>query len=133
MLPTVRTFMDTDTHALRERDDVYEALDSMIDGGVTGAPVVDDQGQLVGMLSEFECLRLLTVGTADADVPAGKVSDFMLKQFRTVSPDMDVYYVAGLFLADPATRRFPVVEGTRLVGVITRKDILRAVEQRVPR
>lgn len=133
MLPTVRTFMDTDTHALRERDDIYQALRTMIDAGVTGAPVVDDQGHLVGMLSEFECLRLLTVGTAEADVPAGSVAEFMLRTFRTVSPDMDVYYVAGLFLADSATRRFPVCEGSRLVGVITRKDILRAVERHVPR
>jgi CBS domain-containing protein len=134
MHPIVRTFMDTDTHALRETDDVYEALETMIDEGVTGAPVVDEQGQLVGMLSEFECLRLLTVGTADeAEVPAGGVSEFMARKYRTVSPDMDVYYVAGLFLADPAVRRFAVVEGTRLVGVITRKDILRAVQPRVPR
>lgn len=133
MLPTVRTFMNTETHALQQNDNIYDALSAMIDAGVTGAPVVDDRGKLVGMLSEFECLRLLTQGNRSADVPAGRVADFMLRDVRTVSPDMDVYYVAGLFLADSAHRRFPVIEGDRLVGVITRKDVLRAVQPLVPR
>ncbi len=126
-LPTVRTFMDTETHALSAEDDILEAVQRLIDEGVTGAPVVDGEGQLAGMLSEFECLRLLAHGQDGAEVPSGVVRDFMLTEFPTVSPSMDVYYVAGMFLKDPATRRFAVVEGTRLVGVITRKDILRAV------
>jgi CBS domain-containing protein len=130
MLPTARTFMDTETHALEAHQDIYEAVRTLIDAGITGMPVVDN-GKLVGMLSEYECLRLLTLGSDSADVPAGTVGDYMLRQYRTISPDMDVYFVAGLFLADPTTRRFPVVEGDRLVGVITRKDILRAVEHRL--
>lgn len=127
MFPTVRTFMDTETHALDVDQDIYEAVRTLIDAGITGMPVVQN-GRLVGMLSEYECLRLLSVGSEAADVPLGRVGDYMQREYRTVSPDMDVYYVAGLFLADPSTRRFPVVEGSRLVGVITRKDILRAVE-----
>lgn len=128
-LPTVRTFMDTETHALHVDDDMVEAVGRLIDEGVTGAPVVDDGGHLVGLLTELECLRLLARGTATADVPQGAVGDFMRTDVRTVTPDMDVYYVAGAFLADQTTRRFPVVEGSRLVGVITRKDILRAVQR----
>lgn len=130
MLPTVRTYMDSDTHALQPTEDIHEALTRLIDAGVTGAPVVDPQGEIVGMLSEYECLRLLT--TVE-NPQASTVGDFMEREFQRVSPDMDVYYAAGLFLADPAHRRFPVVEGNRLVGVITRKDILRAVQRAMPR
>jgi CBS domain-containing protein len=122
MFPTVRQFTDSDTHAIGESADIHEAIRELIDDGITGAPVVDAQGHLVGMLSEFECLRLLT-----KEREGGPVSDFMVREIRTVSPDMDVYFVAGLFLAEPKERRFPVVEGERLIGVITRKDILRAV------
>lgn len=125
--PIVRTFMDTETHALDHDLDIHEGVRHLIDEGITGAPVVNG-ARLVGMFSEFECLRLLTKGTGDADVPDGTVGDFMIREFHTVSPDMDVYYVAGLFLADASTRRFPVCEGERLIGVITRKDVLRAVE-----
>jgi CBS domain-containing protein len=51
----------------------------------------------------------------------------MTTQFTAVPSTMDIYYVAGMFLADPRHRRFVVVDGGQLVGVITRKDILRAI------
>ena len=128
MFPTVRTFMDTETHALVESDDIHDAVRRLIDEAVTGAPVVDAEGRLTGMLSELECLRLLSAGDREqADAPAGQVDAYMLRDFKTVTPDMDVYYVAGMFLSDPSTRRLPVCEGERLVGVVTRKDILRAI------
>ena len=128
MFPTVRTYMDTETHALVESDDIYDAVRRLIDEQVTGAPVVDAAGKLTGMLSELECLRLLSAGDRDqADAPAGTVDAYMLRDFKAVTPDMDVYYVAGMFLSDPSTRRLPVVEGDRLIGVVTRKDILRAI------
>ena len=130
MLPTVRTFMDTETHALDVDDPILDAVGRLIDEGVTGAPVVED-GHLVGMLSEFECLRLLVAGDSAGDVPRGKVRDFMRNECQQVNPDMDIYFVAGLFLSQPDCRRFPVVQGDRLVGVITRKDILRAAGKRL--
>lgn len=130
-LPTVRRFMDTDTHALSADDDILLAVRRLIDEGVTGAPVVDAAGKVVGTLSEYDCLRLLAEGTR-GDVSRGSVRDFMKTTFTAVPPNMDVYYVAGLFLKDPTERRFVVVEGDHLVGVITRKDILRAVESAHP-
>jgi len=126
-MPTVQRYMDTDTHALSVDDDIFFAVRRLVDEGVTGAPVVDGQGRVVGELSEYDCLRLLAEGR-DANRPSGKVRDFMAAEFTTVPPTMDVYYVAGMFLADPARRRFVVMDSQRLVGVITRKDILRAVE-----
>jgi len=62
----------------------------------------------------------------EGDVPRGKVEAFMTRDPETVPPDMDVYYAAGLFLKRNF-RRFPVVEDGRLVGAITRFDILRVV------
>jgi len=118
--------MDTDTHAVSAGDDILVALRRLIDEGVTGAPVVDDEGHVVGMLSEYECLRLLAEGSG-GDAPRGRVRDFMATAFTSVQPTMDVYYVAGMFLREPTHRRFVVMEGQRLVGVVTRKDILRAV------
>jgi CBS domain-containing protein len=124
--PTVRMFMDSDTHVLSADDDILLALRRLIDEGVTGAPVIDDQGQVVGELSEFECLRLLAEGRG-GERPRGRVRDFMDATFTAVPPTMDVYYAAGMFLNDPAHRRFVVMDGQRLAGVVTRKDILRAV------
>lgn len=124
--PTVRMYMDADTHALTGDDDILVAVGRLIDEGVTGAPVVDKQGHVVGELSEYDCLRLLAEGSG-GERARGPVRDFMATEFTAVPPTMDVYYVAGMFLRDPTRRRFMVIEGRDLVGVITRKDILRAV------
>ncbi len=125
-LPTVEMYMDRDTHALSAADDILVAVRRLIEEGVTDAPVLDEDERLVGMLSEYGCLRLLAEGS-DGDQPRGPVRDFMSTIFTTVPPTMDIYFVAGMFLSEPTQRRFVVVKDGSLVGVVTRKDILRAV------
>lgn len=125
-LPTVAKYMDRATHALSAGDDILVAVRRLIQEGVTDAPVLDEAERLVGMLSEYDCLRLLAEGR-DAHLPRGPVREFMSSRVTRVTPAMDVYYVAGMFLAEPTTRRFAVIDDGNLVGVVTRKDILRAV------
>jgi CBS domain-containing protein len=125
-LPTVSMYMDADIHALSADDDILVAVRRLIEEGVTDAPVLDDEGRLVGMLSEYDCLRLLAEGR-DGNQPRGPVGEFMSESITGVPPGMDVYFVAGMFLAEPTQRRFVVTDGGNLVGVVTRKDVLRAV------
>lgn len=122
---TVREVMDTETHAIQASEPVIEAVRLLIRDGVTGAPVVDDTGSVVGMITECECLQLLT-GLEGGDVPGGTVGDHMVEA-RIVEPEMDIHYVAGLFRKG-SSRRAAVVGGGRLLGVVTRKDILRALD-----
>ena len=128
--PSIRMYMDADTHALSDTDDILVAVRRLLDEGITGAPVVDDHGHVVGELSEYDCLRLLAEGHG-GDMARGRVRDFMATTFTKVSPAMDVYYVAGMFLNEPARRRFMVMDDQRLIGVVTRKDVLRAVYARL--
>lgn len=125
-LPTVEMYMDAETHALSVDDDILVAVRRLIEEGVTDAPVLDDEGRLAGMLSEYDCLRLLAEGR-DGDQPRGPVGEFMSRSVTKVPADMDVYFVAGMFLAEPTQRRFVVTDDGNLIGVVTRKDILRAV------
>jgi CBS domain-containing protein len=125
--PTVRETMDRETHAVREDLPVLEAISMLIDRGVTGVPVVDDQGRVLGVLSEEHCLKLLAEGDQSFDRPTGNVGAFLDPTVPTVSPDMSVFYVAGIFLRERQHRRFPVVEDGKLVGVITRKDLLKTL------
>jgi predicted transcriptional regulator len=124
--PTVREYMDTRRLILSPDDDILLAVRRLIDEGVTGAPVADHAGTIIGELSEYECLRLVAEGHA-GEVPRGQVEDFMATEFTAVPPTMDIYYVAGMFLRDRAHRRFMVMDGREFLGVVTRKDILRAV------
>jgi CBS domain-containing protein len=127
-LPTVREFMDRHVQTISPDLDIMDAVDFLLEKRVTGAIVTDSKGKLAGILTEFDCLRLLTHGDARAEAPRGKVKDFMTAQVQTIPPTMDIYYCAGLFM-DVSFRRFPVVEDGRLVGAITRFDLLRAVHR----
>ena len=127
-LPVVRDHMDRNVPTLAPDTKILDAVGLLLETHLTGAPVVDSKtGRLVGILTEKDCLRLVTVGV-DANVPRGTVADFMTPNPETIPPDMDVYYAAGLFLAREF-RRFPVVENGKLVGAITRFDILRVIKQ----
>ena len=122
-VPKISAVMEQRTHALPADGNVYEAAKTLIDAGVTGAPVVDSEGKVVGLLTEAECLQLLT---HREQVPT-VVEQIMRTDFLSASPDMDVTYVAGMFNAHPEHRRCIVVEDGRLQGVITRKDILKTI------
>lgn len=125
-LPLVRDHMDTIVHTLKPGTEILEAVRFLLEHQVTGAPVVDEENRLLGFFTEKECMKLLSTG-ASGDMPDGTVGDYMSTAIRTISPDMDIYYTAGLFLQEPQ-RRFPVVEDGKLIGAITRFDILRVIE-----
>jgi CBS domain-containing protein len=127
-LPTVREFMDKFVDTLAPETDIMEAVDFLLEKRVTGALVANSKGELVGILTESDCLKLLTLGGADHEAPKGKVKDFMTSEVETIPPTMDIYYVAGLFMLKDF-RRFPVVEDGRIVGAITQFDVLRAVQR----
>ena len=88
-LPKVRDHMDTEVHCSGPEDGVLDAVDFLLEHRVTGAPVIDANGRLVGMLSERDCLKLLAKGI-DFDVPRGTVADFMTSEITAIPPDMDI-------------------------------------------
>lgn len=127
-LPAVREYMDRYVETLSPDTDIMEAVDFLVEKRITGAIVVNGRRELAGMLTELDCLRLLTHGDARQEAPRGKVRDFMTTDVKAIPPTMDIYYCAGLFMSVPY-RRFPVVEDGRIVGAITRFDLLRAVRR----
>ena len=125
--PHVREFMDKKFTTLDPDMDVYEAIDTLLANKITGAPVVDKKEKLVGILSEKDCLRTLT-HYAYSHFPAGKVSEYMTREVATIHPDLDIFSVADRFL-NCHYRRLLVVEDKKLVGQITRRDLLRAIHK----
>ncbi|MCA9710101.1 MAG: CBS domain-containing protein [Myxococcales bacterium] len=125
--PTVGDFMTTDLFTLSPDVSIDEAVDFLVEHGISGAPVIDAQGKLAGVITEKDCLSLLAKG-ANHQRPQGVVEDFMTRNVHTIPPRMDIYFAAGLFLANPY-RRFPVVEAERLVGIISRRDVLKALQR----
>ena len=120
--------MERHVQTISPDTDIMEAVDFLLEKRATGALVADSNGKLVGILTEYDCLRLLTHGDARGEAPSGKVKDFMSSNVQSIPPTMDIYYCAGLFM-NVSYRRFPVVENGRIVGAITRFDLLRAVHR----
>ena len=128
VMPHVRDFMDKSFITLTPEMDVYRAIDIMLKGDITGAAVVDSKERLVGVLSEKDCLRTL-VHDAYSLLPSGKVSDFMTEKPKTIHADLDIFTVADMFLNLPYRRLLVIDEDGRLVGQITRRDLLRAIQK----
>tara|TARA_B100000315_G_scaffold190954_1_gene181111 strand:- start:37 stop:444 length:408 start_codon:yes stop_codon:yes gene_type:complete len=125
-LLTVRDIMDTHVPTLRPETKILDGINFLLRNRVTGAPVISDSGELVGIVTETDCLKVIAKGS-DAQIAQGPVSNFMSAEVKTIPPNMDIYYAAGLFFQYDF-RRFPVVEKGKLIGAITRFDILRAIE-----
>lgn len=125
MLPVVRDYMDHVVVTVPPDMAIIDCVDTLLEKGVTGAPVLDADGDLIGIVTAKDCLRILSMGQ-NAERPSGTVADFMTKELVTIPPSMNIYFAAGLFIGHHF-RRLPVVEDGKLVGGITRFDILRAI------
>ena len=105
-------------------DSVVHAMATLLERGIFGAPVVDEDGALVGILSEVDLIQVV-VQDSYYDDPAGIVADFMQTQVERVDPDMDIFGIVQQFLGHHR-RRYPVLENDRLVSQISRRDVFRA-------
>ena len=122
----VDDFMTTHLATAKPEMDLLALVDLLLIQGISGAPVVDQDGKLVGMISEQDCLRKILVGTYQGDI-GGRVEDAMTSPVETVKMGASIVEVAEQMLMTNR-RRFPVVdfEG-RLRGQISRRDLLKAV------
>ena len=107
--------------------DVMSAIGVLVKRGHSGAPVCDASGQLLGVLSEKDCLKIAVAASFEG-VSAGLVKDLMSSRIATLAPDDTLLEAATRFL-DAPYKRFPVVEKGRLVGQLSRSDILRAIHE----
>lgn len=123
----VKDYMSSNIVTLTPGMDIHRAIKVLVERQISGAPVVDEQGQLVGILSERDCLKVAFSTGYHRDW-GGRVAEYMHGEVQTVDAHMDIVEMAEIFLSSPY-RRFPVVAANRLVGQISRRDVLRALEE----
>jgi CBS domain-containing protein len=119
---TARDFMIEELITLRPRMDVLEAVQLLLEHGVSGAPVVDSNGRYLGVFSE-ECSMQVLLDAAYEELPVTDVASFMDAEAQTIGPDAHMLSVAQVFLLTPY-RRLPVLDNGRLVGMVSRRDVL---------
>ena len=112
---------------VRPEDSVYDAIHAIIVNRISGVCVVDEHNNLVGILSELDCMRAILSATYNEQA-AGKVSESMTTDVVTARLEDDIVNLAADMLAHKQRRR-PVVENGKLVGQISCRQILRAVKE----
>ncbi len=122
----VKDFMTTDPVTLTPDMDIHRAMKILLEREISGAPVLDAQGGLVGILSTKDCLKVAFSASYHREW-GGPVSEFMSSEVQTIESDTDIVEAAELFLK-VRYRRFPVVTNGRLDGLISRYDVLRALD-----
>lgn len=121
----IRDFMNNDPVTVRAEDELMQVLHLLIEHDVSGVPVLDGAGNLVGILTERDCIRTaLQAGYHDEH--GGPVARFMTSAVHTLHPDDSLMDAAELFASSPF-RRCPVLRDGRLVGLISRRDVIRAL------
>ena len=105
--------------------DALDAIKKLLHHRISGAPVVDAEGNYLGVFSEKTSMSFL-IDLAYEQLPSNRVGAFMdTDQDRTIREDADLLTIAQIFL-NTHYRRLPVVRDGKLVGQLSRRDVLRA-------
>jgi len=123
----VKDYMSGDPLAFTPDMDVLDAIHQLIEHEMTGAPVVDNTGRVVGFLSEKDCIKT-AVSASYHKEKGGRVRELMSSNVITLEPDSSLMEAAEMFVASPY-RCYPVVQEGKLVGQLSRRNVLRALER----
>ena len=125
MTRTVADIMATELVTFRPGAHIRGAIRTLLDNRISGAPVVDSDDNLIGILSRKVCLKIAFVAAYHDDWD-GRVRDFMVTDVKTMGADTDLVSAAKIFFGSHF-RRYPVMRDGRLIGQVSRHDILEAL------
>ncbi|MGK7390369.1 MAG: CBS domain-containing protein [Candidatus Cyclobacteriaceae bacterium M2_1C_046] len=126
-LATVGDYMTTKLITFHPDQPMDEVMEKLLEKKISGGPVVDKEGHLIGIISEGDCLKEVVRGKY-TNTPnfSGLVKEHMAENVITINAEMNIFEAAQKFL-NMRLRRFPVVKEGKLVGQISQKDVMRAV------
>ena len=124
----VKEYMSRQLITFKPTQSIDEVVSILIYKGISGGPVLDDSNKLVGIISEGDCLKQIIKGKYNnSPTLNGLVKDHMVTEVKTLQPDHTIMEAAIAFL-EQRIRRFPVLENGKLVGQISQRDVMKAIE-----
>jgi CBS domain-containing protein len=120
LIPTLKDVMTKNVVSVKPDTPITQALHLLAEYDISGLPVVDDDDNIVGILTEKDVLPLLFVESGDDEKT---VSDFMTQPAIVFDQD-ESFLDVGAFLGQHSFRRVPITADGKLVGVISTKDVL---------
>lgn len=125
---TAKDCMNRNVNSVRPDDDILTVVGVLVNHDVSGVPVIDNIGNLLGMITEKDCMAI-AVNAGYYGECGGRVSDIMSPNVVTVDTDTPLMEIAEVF-SNATFRRLPVLESGRVVGVVSRRDVLWLLEKR---
>ncbi len=119
---TAGAIMTTDLVTVRPTASIEEAIEILLNQQISGLPVTDDDGHLVGVITEFALLAV----AYDKRVKNHTINQHMTREVITVDINDPISRIADMCIVH-RVRRVPVMLDGRLVGLIARRDVLRAL------
>ena len=126
--PPVSDYMATSLITFTPETPILEVVSTLLGKSITGAPVCNGNKELVGLIDDKDCLKVL-FDSAYHNQPVDNrtVADYMTSVMKTITLDCDIYEVADIFLTTKYKRLVVLDDNGRLVGQISRADVLRAI------
>ncbi|WP_375234597.1 CBS domain-containing protein [Winogradskyella sp.] len=122
----VKDYMTTSLITFSPSQKVHSVVEAIIKNKISGGPVVNEKNELVGIISEGDCLKQLSESRYyNMPLEEDLVEKRMIRDVETIDGNMDIFDAANKFLSSKR-RRFPIVQNGKLVGQISQKDILKA-------
>ena len=121
---TVSDVMTTQLVLFTPKQSIHEVMQSFIKYRISGGPVVDHKGILIGVISEADCMKEISDSRYfNMPILDKSVGHFMTEKVDTFESNMSIFDAAAKF-SKSSRRRYPVLERGRLVGQVSRKDIV---------
>ena len=120
----VSDIMTRDLVVFKQNQSIHEVMKEFIKYRISGGPVVDDTGELIGVISEADCMKEISDSRYfNLPILDKTVAHFMTSKVDTIDANKTIFEAASMFFKTNR-RRFPVLDNNRLVGQISRKDIV---------
>lgn len=121
----VKDHMNRAPRAIHQDASIRDVVNTLVRAGTIGAPVIDHTHSVVGFISEQDCIKEM-LNDAFFCEESLTAKDVMNHDVQTVSPDTSIFEVAEK-MANHTPKNYPVVQHNRLVGIISRSQILKAL------
>ncbi len=122
----VRDYMSSRVVTLEPQMEILKAVNTLLKNDIAAAPVVDAAGELVGILTERDCIRVAVSAGYHSEY-GGQVADYMSEEVQTIDAETSIVDAAKLFYGQQF-HRYPVLDQGELVGFLSRRDVMRALE-----
>ena len=129
-VPSVEAYMTRELITFKKDTDINVVIRSLLDNKISGAPVLDEDGSVVGLIDDKDCLNVL-FGNVYNRLPTTSetVSKYMSNVMKSISVNQNILDVATVFISSPYKRLLVMDDDGKLVGQISRRDILRAIKE----